>query len=494
MTFKSKYLLLLTKNPASFFPVRLLLDYLKFNRLILLSWLLPFLFVTGAMGEKFGIQTLFLTPEYMGSVNAVAFLFTGLATGSFIMAFHIASYVVMAHRHPFIVRFSRPFYRYALNNSAIPLVYLVLYLVVSAVHQTRYELQSAGVIVFNLLLFLLGVVAFVYLSFGFFYIIVGVVPKLIRYLRNKIKISSKLNPHLLKYLTDKDADNKIKESPIWNDEEVKVNFYLRTFFKIRPIGKYAHFTRQQFKQVFQYQHVNAFAYVTFVLILVIIRGLIKDVPELIIPAGASFLIMLTVLLLMTSLFYIVFGKWTVVVIFSILFLFGYFSPFNMMNYSNSAYGMDYSENTPVDLFSHGNFRKDSLNTIQILNRWKKKNTFSDSTKSKPKMVIVCASGGGLKMAVWTYYALGYADSVLNGQLLNHTGLVTGASGGMLGAAYLRENYLRFVEEKEQTVFSLDKANKLSQDILNPIFYTFSMSDWFFRLQTRWKRCCPVNLK
>ena len=98
------------------------------------------------------------------------------------------------------------------------------------------------------------------------------------------------------------------------------------------------------------------------------------------------------------------------------------------------------------------------------------------------------------MAVWTYYALGYADSVLNGQLLNHTGLVTGASGGMLGAAYLRENYLRFVEEKEQTVFSLDKANKLSQDILNPIFYTFSMSDWFFRLQTRWKRCCPVNLK
>ncbi|RLD89031.1 MAG: hypothetical protein DRJ09_07325 [Bacteroidetes bacterium] len=483
MVLKSKYMFYFLKNLGSFFPVRLLLDYLKFNRLILLSWLLPFLFITGVAGEKFGVQTLFLTPEYMGTVNVVAFMFVGLATGSFIMAFHIASYVVMAHRHPFIVRLSKPFYRYAINNSAIPLAYLLLYLIISATYQARYELQSAGVIVFHLLAFLLGVVVFVYLSFGFFYLVVKIVPRLIRYLRLKIKISNKLNFHLLKYLTDKDADNKIKESPIENDMGVKDGFYLLSFFKIRPIGKYTHFTRQQFKQVFQYQHVNAFSYVTFVLVLVIIRGLIKDVPELIIPAGASFLILLTVLLLTTSLFYIVFGKWTVVVIFSVLFLFGYFSPFNMMKYSNSAYGMDYSKNESVNLFSHGNFRQDSLNTIHILNRWKKKNSSVDGSKSKPKMVIICASGGGLKMAVWTYYALGYADSVLNGKLLNHVGLITGASGGMLGAACLRENYLRYQQGKEQHVFSIDKTNRLSKDILNPVFYTFSMSDWFFRLQT-----------
>ncbi len=471
------------KGLGTFFPIRLLLEYLKYNRLILLSWLLPFLFITGAMGEKFGIQTLFLTPEYMGSVNAVAFLFTGLATGSFIMAFHIASYVVMAHRHPFIVRFSKPFYRYALNNSAIPLAYLILFLIVSAVHQNRYELQSSGAIVVNLSAFLLGVVVFIYLSFGFFYLVVRVVPKFIGIIREKIKISGKLNPRLLKYLTEKDAANKISESPIGGEKEDKVNWYLFSFFKVRPTGKYTHFTKAQFKRVFQYQHINAFSYVMFVLILVIIRGLIKDVPQLILPAGASFMIILTVLLLLTSLFYIVFGKWTVVVIFTLLFLFGYFSPFNMMKYNNSAYGMDYSVKKPIDVFAHGDYHHDSLNTVQILTKWRLKNSSPDSADSKPKMVIVCASGGGLKMAVWTYYALGYADSVLNGRLLRSTSLITGASGGMLGAAYLRENYLRFAQGREQPVFSTEKTNRLSKDILNPIFYTFSMSDWFFRLQS-----------
>jgi|GEM_PF-4839135 len=52
----------------------------------------------------------------------------GLATGTFIMAFHIASYVVMAHRYPFIVTLSKPFLVYSVNNSVIPFTYLVLYI------------------------------------------------------------------------------------------------------------------------------------------------------------------------------------------------------------------------------------------------------------------------------------------------------------------------------------------------------------------------------
>ncbi len=479
MGFKYKHIYCFFTQILSFFPVRLLLEYLKYNRLILFAWLLPFLFVTGGLGEKFGVQTLFLTPEYMGGVNPVAYLFTGLATGSFIMAFHIASYVVMAHRHPFIVRFSKPFYRYALNNSIIPLFYLITYLILSIIHQIDFEFQSKNEIILNLLAFITGVIAFIYLSFGFFYFIVKIVKKL----RYGIKYNNRFGIRILKYITEKDADNKVKESPISSDKENKVKYYLFSFFKVRPTGKYVHFSRQQFKRVFQYQHFNAFVYVMSVLILVIIRGLVKDIPELVLPAGASFLIMLTVLLLLTSLFYIVFGKWTVVVIFIILFIFGWVSPFNMMRYNESAYGMNYSVNKHINVYDHGDFYKDSLNTIKILNNWKNKNIYSYKDTTKPKLVVVCTSGGGLKMAVWTYYALGYADSVLRGRLLKHVGLITGASGGMLGAAYLRENYLRYLQGKERNVFSIAKTNLLSKDILNPVFYTFSMSDWFFRLQT-----------
>lgn len=98
------------------------------------------------------------------------------------------------------------------------------------------------------------------------------------------------------------------------------------------------------------------------------------------------------------------------------------------------------------------------------------------------MVIVCSSGGGMKLAMWAYYSLAYADSVTNGRLLKHTQLFTGASGGMLGAAFLRELYLEKQQGKIKKLFSEKYVSEITTDILNPVFYSFSMSDWFFRLQ------------
>ncbi len=98
------------------------------------------------------------------------------------------------------------------------------------------------------------------------------------------------------------------------------------------------------------------------------------------------------------------------------------------------------------------------------------------------MVLICTSGGGLKMALWTYFSLGYIDSLTNGSLLKHTQLITGASGGMLGAAYLRELYLEHLNGKINSYYSNARIDRLSKDLLNPILYSFSMSDWFFRLQ------------
>ena len=128
-------------------------------------------------------------------------------------------------------------------------------------------------------------------------------------------------------------------------------------------------------------------------------------------------------------------------------------------------------------------QKDSLETISILEKWKDKNSNVAGLHSKPKMVLVCASGGGLKMALWTYFSLGYIDSLTNGSLLKHTQLITGASGGMLGAAYLRELYLDHLTGKNKSYYSYTYIDRLSKDLLNPILYSFSLSDWFFRLES-----------
>lgn len=462
-----------------FFPVRLFVGHLKTNHLILLSWLIPFLIILNLFGIRFGVPSLFLAPEYMGKINGYAFLFLGLVTGSFIMAFHISSYVVMAHRYPFIATVSKPFYIYSLNNSFIPVVYLTIYLFESFHFQTVYEYISAGQALLNLVFLLLGVLIFVYVSLGFFFFLVRIWPRFVGFEASRLREKRWLR--WIVRISEKDKQKKMEEAPRENRGPSKVEWYISSISSTAQSRDFSHFDKAYLTEVFHRQHKNALYYVLLILTAIIIRGLIKDQPRLILPAGASLLLLFTLILLITSLFYIIFRRWTFVAVLILLFVGNFASPFTINSYNNNAYGLNYSnKKATVDLHSHGNYRADSLSTIQILNRWAAKNA-SPSGK-KPKMVIVCASGGGMKLAMWTYYSLAYADSVTNGRLLNHTQLFTGASGGMLGAAFLRELYLEKQEGKIKKIFSEKYTSEITTDILNPVFYSFSMSDWFFRLQ------------
>lgn len=462
-----------------FFPVRLLVGYLKTNHLILLSWLIPFMIILNGLGIRFGLPSLFLTPEYMGKINGIAFLFLGLVTGSFIMAFHISSYVVMAHRYPFIATVSKPFYIYSLNNSAIPVAYLLIYLFESFRFQTGYEMISPLHVVMNLTAFLAGILLFVYFSFGFFYFLVRVWPRIAT--AEHPKLGKKRWLRWMIRISEKDKQKKMEEAPKENKGPSKVEWYISSISSISRSRDFSHFDKSYLTKIFHQQHRNAFFYVLLILTFIVIRGLIKDQPQLILPAGASLLLLFTLILLIISLLYIVFRRWTFVAVLILLFAGNFVSPFTINSYNNNAYGLNYlNKKATVNPLSHGNFQIDSLNTIKILNRWAKKNVMPSG--EKPKMVIVCASGGGLKLAMWTYYSLAYADSLTQGGLLRHTELFTGASGGMLGAAFLRELYLEKQEGKIKKLLSKKHISEITTDILNPVFYSFSMSDWFFRLQ------------
>lgn len=63
---------------AYFFPFQLFLLHLKQNHLLLLFWILLSGFITGAMGQTYGVPYLFLDPEYMGRVDFWSFLLLDL--------------------------------------------------------------------------------------------------------------------------------------------------------------------------------------------------------------------------------------------------------------------------------------------------------------------------------------------------------------------------------------------------------------------------------
>ena len=111
------------------FPVQLLINNVKKNQVLLLFWFLLFIVVTGNFGKVLGIPYLFLDPEYIDKVDFWSFFIVGVAIGGISMAFHITCYIVDSFRFSFLGTLSRPFSRFAFNNSIIPLAFLVVYII-----------------------------------------------------------------------------------------------------------------------------------------------------------------------------------------------------------------------------------------------------------------------------------------------------------------------------------------------------------------------------
>ncbi|HEU4719368.1 MAG TPA: patatin-like phospholipase family protein, partial [Bacteroidia bacterium] len=180
--------------------------------------------------------------------------------------------------------------------------------------------------------------------------------------------------------------------------------------------------------------------------------------------------------------------WSNIVTVMLLLLFNWVHKFDVFQNSTRVLGMNYSvapakyTNEELrDLGLNPQWRKeDSLNTIAILENWKAKNT--TDPQQKPKLVILSCSGGGLRSTLWTFYTMQYLDSLTGGQMMKHMVLICGSSGGMVGAAYMRELCLR--EEEGEKINHLDPAYRenAGEDVLNPMAFSIAVNDWFLPLR------------
>jgi hypothetical protein len=110
--------------------------------------------------------------------------------------------------------------------------------------------------------------------------------------------------------------------------------------------------------------------------------------------------------------------------------------------------------------------------IRILERWKAR-----QSTAKPILYLLSTSGGGNRSACFTMSVLQHLDSLSGGQLMRKTFLITGASGGMLGAAYFRE-LSRRRDEGDTAIHLQDRryVNDISRDLLNTLFSSFVARD------------------
>ncbi len=274
------------------------------------------------------------------------------------------------------------------------------------------------------------------------------------------------------------------------DKEWNISTYLSSPFKIRLARNIDHYDNAMLRQVFQQNHLNAALFEIIVFSSIIILSFLSSFKLFIIPAGASLILLFTLFLMLASAIHSWFRGWADFVLILLFVAFNYFSQFDFFNSENKAYGLNYDvakadfrDGTLQHNINAINYYEDFTKTVKILENWKNKNTkHAAASGQKPKLVIVNCSGGGLRASLWTFYALSKADSALNGQLLNHTELITGSSGGMVGAAYLRELYLRASQGTVKNIYDSKYIDKISSDMLNNLSFHVTMNDLIFKFR------------
>jgi hypothetical protein len=443
----------------------------------MIIWLLITAWVTSSFATHYGANLMYLDPEYMGNVGFFSFLIIGFSLGGFIMTWNTCSYFLNSFRFKFLASLSKPFYKYCINNSIIPLTFITIY------SYCIYKFQlnngwSPDAVFKNIVGLISGLILMCTLTIIYFTIFDTDVNSFLKSLKNRTKKKlEKRNIHL-----------GTIDIPYADAHQWRVETYLSSPISINLVRNVDHYDNAIIERVLGQRHVNAYVIIFISLFSLFALGSLIENPIFRLPAGASYLIMLTVLMAIASLLTQWFKGWRFLAIFIILFGANYLSKFDMITYKNHLVGLDYDKprkrydnSTIRSHISNQDIIQDVQDTKSILNRWYRK-SLKRYGNPKPKMVFICSAGGGSKSSYFNMQTLQEADKALNGSLMQHAVMISGASGGMYGASYFRELYWRHHYQGNIDCYNKSYLDDIGKDLLNAISVSTCTNDIFFPWQ------------
>lgn len=460
-----------------FFPVQLFLVNLKRNHLLLLFWIILFSIINESLANKYGIPYLFLAPEYLNTISFWSYMIMGFSIGGFVMTYNITGYIINSGRFQFIASLRRPFLVYCINNSLIPLAFMLYYIYKVIFYHIENESSSVIDISIYVLGIIIGYTLNVVVSLTYFlstnkniFTLLGITPD---------QESGK--PINTLFLRDESLYNFLRKREKWHVES-----YLNTPFSSKPAKDISHYDTEMLRSITKHNHLNASFFEILIFISYIVLGLFHENAFFIIPASASVILFFTMILIILSALHTWLKGWTTFAFITLLVIINLLSKNQVFSYENMAYGLNY--NTQKAKYSlkelnklrlnEENIENDKKNSLEILNAWKKK-----TNEKKPKIIFLNTSGGGSRSMVWTYFTLHHLDSIFENNFFKNVHLISGSSGGMIGAAYYRELYLREKQHKTKYKNSYEHVENMGRDLLNPIAFSIATNDFFIRMKT-----------
>jgi hypothetical protein len=108
-------------------PIRLVVMQLRQHPVMVAIWGIVYSVLGGGLLGSLGAKYVLLEPEYLGKVDFLSFLWEGAAFGAFVFAYHLSLYIHVGYRFPFLVLRRAPFFTFVINNSILPIFFLILY-------------------------------------------------------------------------------------------------------------------------------------------------------------------------------------------------------------------------------------------------------------------------------------------------------------------------------------------------------------------------------
>jgi hypothetical protein len=447
-------------------PVQLFLLHFRRYQVFLVFWYILFATVAGQFMHTFGADSLFLAPEYLGQINFFSTSIVGFAIGIFVMSWNITTFILYSRYLKFLATTAQPFLKYCINNALLPLVFLVFYFI-KAVSYARYqELFTGWAVLIMVAGFVAGFVVSVMLAFIYFF---GADRTIYRTMGTVLRQANV------------DYEQYAKEKPLPPEKkDIRVDWFLSARLHLRMPRDVRHYSQDFLDTVFKRHHISAVIAITIAFLFLIGMGYISDNRLFELPAAASITLFFAILIAGAGAISTFLHSWSIPLVVLVYLGVNFLYQKEIIDPRNKAYGLNYQDKTerPVydrehimEMASEANMQADKAVYLRILNRWKARQGVE-----KPVMYIINTSGGGTRSATFTMHALQQLDSMFGGMLMKRTFLISGASGGMLGAAYFRELYQRKQAGENIRLQDPQYVEDISRDLLSPLFSSFIARD------------------
>ena len=450
------------------FPIQLLIIHFRKYQILLIFWFVLYSIINSNFLKDYGADALFFVPEYLNQVNFLSACLLGIAVGVFFMSWNITTFILHSKRFRFLAAASKPFLKYCINNALLPLFFLIFYLIKAIQFNSNKELISIPSQLLLISGFLFGLLSLLLFSFVFFFgadktIVKSIVPVI-------------ATPTQFKQLYGTPSKN-------YGDAfGMKVTYYLSVKLTIKKARNVYHYSHAFLDAVFKRHHFAGMIGLILAFIFLIIIGFFSDNKYFQAPAAVSCTIFFALMVAVIGALTYFLESWSLLFVIALVGIIDVLYQHEIIDPRNKAYGINYfnkterpsyTKQTLTALCTANKIDSDKAAMLTILQRWKAK-----QHSDKPVMVFINVSGGGLRSSTFVMKMLQQLDSASNGQLMKQTVLISGASGGMLSAAFFRELYLQKQKGQAIDLYNPKYIGAITQDLLNPLFSSMLSRDLF----------------